>query len=1085
MNDRVNTVSDAALADRLSRLPAERQRVFRHLLAKDSERPLGPRPAGAPVPLTFGQQRLWLLDRLVPGNCAYNETNYLRFPYAVDVDALRFAINEIVRRHEILRTCFQFIDEQPRQVVAGALTVDIPLIDLRQLPAHEREAEALRLAAERSRVPFDLAQVPLVRASIYRLDGAEFLLAVTLHHIVCDGWSLGVLVVELLVLYLSRVTGKPSPLPNLPVQYGDFAVWQRQSSAAPGIVRQLSYWRRQLADLPRLDLPADRPRPAEFTFRGARQPLHISATRHDALRAFCKRENVTVFTVLLAAFYVLLHRYSGQDDLPVGSPIGGRHHKQLEPLIGHFVNPVVLRANLAGNPRFVELLAGVRDMVSAALANQDVAFDRIVEELQPARDKSRNPLFQITFQVFEVGAPGFAEEAVPPFVPVESGISKFDLAVELGVRDETALEGHIEYNTDLFDAWRIERLAAHYLTLLDGILADPSQRVSELPMLTREELHQLDGWNHTSSDYPRDKTIPQMFAAVAAVQPAAAAVRFGNAELSYRELSSLSDRVAHHLLARGVSRGEPVAVFLERGLDMPAVLLGILKAGAAFVPLDPGYPPARLSHMLSASGARHVVSVAAGAAQPPFAAEMIDVSAVLRADAPIDPPPLISAPEDIAYIMYTSGSTGVPKGVAVTHRNILRTVLNVRYLDWGQQASVLQFSSTSFDASTFEIWGSLLNGGVLVLHPPDSATLDSLGRFIADARIDILFMTTALFREMVERCPDYLRSVGQILTGGEAMRLSTAKAAWVALPRSRLANVYGPTECTTFATSFPITDPELLGGTVPIGRPIDNTSAFLLDRYGNRVPVGIPGELYLGGDGVAQGYWREPELTAESFVPDRFSGADGGRLYRTGDLAAFRPDGNIVFLGRRDRQIKLSGYRIELEEIEAVLEGHPDVAKAAVVVTGDDPPRLVAFVAASADARPTDLRDFLMARLPAYMVPAQVQVCDELPLTPTGKLDRAALEQQIAPVSGQGGKAPPRTATEIALANMWQELLRAEGIGLDDNFFDLGGHSLAATRLLSRVRDRFRVDVTMRSFFDRPTVGGLAELISAAGAAAE
>lgn len=1082
----MNNVSDASLAARLSRLPAERQQILRDLLAKQQVRPLGPRRPGEAVPLTFGQQRLWLLDRLVPGNFAYNETNYIRFPYALDVAALRWAVNEIVRRHEILRTRFPVVDEEPQQVVVAALTIDIPLVDLRQLPPNEREPEALRLAAEQSRAPFNLAEAPLLRASIYRLAADEYLLALTLHHMLCDGWSLGVFDFELFAHYWSHVAKKPQSLPELPVQYGDFALWQRQSSASSAVARQLDYWCRQLANLPTLDVPADRPRPAEFSFRGARQPLRIDGARYDALRTFCERENSTAFIVLLTTFYVLLHRYSGQEDLPLGTPVAGRNRKELQPLIGYFINTLVLRADLTGNPRFVELLARIRETVSAALANQDVPFDRIVEELHPPRDKSRNPLFQVTFQVFQTAsAQGSVKDELPPFVPVPSGIAKFDLAVEL-ILTGTELKGHIEYNTDLFEASRIERLLVHYLQLLDGILADSSLRISELPMLTAGELRQLDSWNATASDYPRHKTVPEVFEAVAAAQPDQPALCFGTSSLSYRELAGRANRVARHLLASNVSRGEPVAVYLERSLDMPAVLLGILTAGAAFVPLDPSYPAARLSYMLSASGARRVVTTTEGMARmPALPAETVNISIALDADEAVEALPVIPAPDDVAYIMYTSGTTGLPKGVAVTHRNILRTVLGVQYVDCRQRRSVLQFAPVSFDASTFEIWGSLLNGGVVKLHPPGPVTVEALGKFISDSQIDVMFITTALFREMVENCPHHLRSVGQIMTGGEAMSLSLAKTAWTALPRARLMNMYGPTECTTFATVFPMDDPSGFGPTVPIGRPVPNTSAFILDKYGNRVPAGIPGELYLGGDGVAQGYWREPELTAASFVPNRFNTADGERLYRTGDIAHFREDGNIVFLGRRDRQIKLSGHRIELAEIETTLQAHPEVTQAAVVVTDDDPARLVGFVVAPSNVQPADMRDFLLARLPAYMLPSQVQVRDSFPLTPVGKVDRTALMQQVIRMAGQGENTPPRTAIEKALAEIWEELLRAQGIGLNDNFFDLGGHSLAATRLLSRVRNQFNVDVTMRNFFDQPTLGGLARLITAAGAPAE
>jgi amino acid adenylation domain-containing protein len=1075
------TASESAFSDRLSRLSAQRQKVLQGLLAsRGGARPLAPRDPGAVVPLAFSQQRLWLLDRMMAGNAAYNETNYVRFPYALDVDALRRAIHEIVRRHEILRTTFEVVGDDPRQVVAPALVIDVPLVDLRQLTPDERVGEAMRQATAQSRVPFDLAKGPLIRASIYRLDVADHILALTLHHMICDGWSLGVFDVEMFTLYWSYIAGKPSPLPEPALQYGDYAVWQRQTSPFSQHDRELDYWRQKLAGLATLELPTDRPRPAEFSFRGARHPLHIDGERYKALLAFCERENATAFMVLLAVFYVLLHRYSGQDDIAVGSPIAGRNRKELEPLIGLFVNTLVLRGDLADDPSFSEVLARTRTVVSEALANQDVRLERIVEGLDVPRDLSRNPLFQVTFQVFQrPSAPGVRRDALLPFLPVASGSTKFDLSIEL-IWTETELKGHAEYNTDLFDAARIARMADHYLALLDAVLRDPAQRVSALPMLTAAELGAFEEWNATASDYPRDQSVPMVFAGIAAATPDAPAVRCGDVVISYRALASQAERLARQLGARGIRRGEPVAVHLERGPALPAALLAILQAGAVYVPVDPAYPRARIAHMLADSGARVTVTTAdlAGSLGE-LATEVIDVDAITDADDAAGPTPPDLSPDDLAYIMYTSGSTGTPKGVAVTHRNILRTVTGMHYANFGPGQTLLQFSPTSFDAATFEIWGSLLNGAALALPPPGPTTLDALGSYIRDQQVDIVFLTTALFREMIESCPHYLRGAKQILTGGEAMRPASAKAAWTALPRARLVNIYGPTECTTFATAYPITDPEALGAAVPIGRPIQNTTAHIFDRYGNRVPVGVPGELYLGGDGVAQGYWRQPDATAARFIADHLSGAPDARLYRTGDIACFRDDGNIVFLGRRDRQIKLSGYRIEPAEIEATLEAHPDVAQAAVLMTDDDPPRLVACIASQRALLPAALRDFLLARLPAYMVPTQFDVRPTLPLTPVGKVDRAALARELMPVAGDSENAPPTTPTEKALAEIWTALLRAENVGVRDNFFDLGGHSLAATRLLSRVRQRFQVEITMRSFFDRPTLGGLAELIDA------
>jgi amino acid adenylation domain-containing protein len=1083
----VPTQDKGAFARRVALLPPERQEALQKLLKQASgpSRTIPVRRRGERLPLTSGQQRLWLLDQMVPGNPAYNESNFLRFPYAVDVNALRRSINAVVSRHEILRTVFPVVDEEPVQRVIPELLVDIPLRDLRQLPAAEREQEALRLAAEQSLAPFDLAVGPLLRASLHRLNDAEYLLALTLHHMVCDGWSMGVFVVELFTFYYSLLMKRPSPLPDLPIQYGDFAVWQRRSIRAPHLLSQLAYWRRRLADLPTLELPTDRPRPAEFTFRGARHPLVINEPLHRALVALCEREGVTLFVLLITAFYVLLHRYTGQDDLAVGSAVAGRDRKEIEPLIGFFVNTIILRADLTGDPRLIELLRRVRETVFAAIANQDVAFERIVEELRPPRDKSRNPLFQISFQFFQrPTAKGVREEVLLPFMPVPSGIAKFDLSVEL-TWTENEVTGHVEYNTDLFDQGRIERLVGHYHRLLGGIVADPSCRISALPLLTpAEEQKALVEWNATASDYPRNESISQVFAGVAQAIPDAPAVRFGGATLSFRDLDRSANHIARRLIDHGVARGDPVGLYMERCLPLPAAILGILKAGAAFVPLDPSYPRERLAFILADSGAKAIVTTAAHAhGLTAFAAEVI-----LIVDAPVpedstDPTNLMAAPDDLACLMYTSGSTGRPKGAAVTHRNILRTVKGVRYVDLRPSQSILQFAPISFDASTFEIWGALLNGGTVVLHPPGLPSLHELGAFIRDARIDVLFLTTSLFRQMMEACPEHLRTVGQLMTGGEAMAVATARAAWTGLPRTRVFNIYGPTECTTFATIYEITNPDDIGSVMPIGRPIDNTTCYILDKYGNLVPIGVPGELYLGGDGVTHGYWRRPDLTSAAFVPNHFDHAVNGRLYRTGDVAAYREDGNILFLGRRDRQVKTHGYRIELAEIETVLESHPDVACAAVLSAAGEVAGLAAIVELRPGRQqtPQSLRQFLIERIPLYMVPSDVELRDQLPRTPVGKLDRDALAATVRlSRTGGGENAPPRLLTEKALAQIWEDLLMVEKVGIADNFFDLGGHSLAATRLLSRVRKQFQVDVTMRQFFDDPTIAGLAEAIASA-----
>jgi amino acid adenylation domain-containing protein len=1073
----------SSLAQRLAGLPSEKKEALERLLrAKIAQGPdLKRRAAGEPVPLAYGQRRLWLVDQLKPGTSAYNETNSLRFRFPLDLDVFRRAINEIVRRHECLRMSVHVVDGTPFQNIAPFLTVDVPLIDLRHLPAAERDAEALRLAVQQSSVVFDLSEGPLLRGALYRLEANDFLFVLTMHHMVCDGWSMGIFMVELLALYWSFVAGKPSPLPELEIRYGDYAVWQHRRLSPSSLQKQLTYWRERLRDLPNLQLPTDRPRPPEYSYRGARRRLEIAGTPYASLTALAERHNTTLFTVLLAVFAVLLHRYTEQEDIAIGAPSAGRSRKELEPLIGFFVNTLVMRLTVAGKATFLEVLDNVRRTTLEAQANQDVPFERLVEELQPKRDKSRNPLFQVMFQLFQApSAAGLRKELLLPFIPVDSGISKFDLAIEL-IWTEGAIQGHIEYNTDLFDASRIDRMVAHVHRLIEDVTADPTRRVSDLSLLTAEEENQLVvEWNKTSAAYPKDRTIPEIFLEQAQAAPEAPAVRFEGRTLSYRALQEKATGVAAALRSRGLRRGDLVGLYLDRCLELPAALLGILEAGGVYVPLDPAYPAERIAYLLADSGVGAVLTTSGRAEElRGFQGAVLAVDDLPAHGAGDAGPCAGTSATDVAYVMYTSGTTGQPKGVAVTHGNILRLVKNVRYVNFEGKQTVLQFAPISFDASTFEVWGCLLNGGTLAIHPAGVPSLEELGAFIKAEKINLLFLTTSLFAQMIEHCAADLRAVGQVVTGGEQLFVPVAKAAWKALPRSRIVNGYGPTECTTFACAYSVGRPETLEHSVPIGRPIENTTAYVLDRYGNVMPVGVPGELYLGGDGVAAQYWRRPELTAEKFVRDPF--VPGGRLYRTGDVACYREDGNLLFFGRRDRQVKLSGYRIELAEVEAAILSHTDVCAATAALTGTQEKRLSAFyeVHAGSTLSPAALRAYLSQRLPHYLVPSHFEVVDQLPLTPNGKVDTEALARRDPGASLQGQAfLTARNPTEEAVRDIWRELLQVERVGVTDNFFDLGGQSLLGTRILSRIRNAFGVRITMREFFDRPTIEGLAEILN-------
>jgi amino acid adenylation domain-containing protein len=1076
------------IAQRLAELtPEQRQKLHRLLRAKTAAGRLRKRSPGQRVPLTYGQERLWFLDQFSPGNPAYNETYSLRVQWALNTEAFRAAFNEIIRRHESLRMSIQVEDGEPAQDFAPQLTIDIPVVDLRQYAAPERSEVASRRAAEQNLIPFNLSSAPLVRAALYRLDSSDYLFVFTLHHIIFDGWSVAVLINELFSLYTSFTMGQRPALPELGIQYGDFAVWQRESVSSGVIDGQMAYWRRQLANLPALDLPYDRPRPPEVTYRGARCPILIAGAEFERLTAFAEQRGVTVFMLLLTVWSILLHRYTGQCDLPIGSPYGSRTHRELESLIGFFVETLVLRIDLSGNPTFEQALDRVKAVASAAFANASVPFERLVEEFQPVRDKSRNPLFQVMFQVYQASTAADAVEDEPSdvaFDTVDSGIAKFDLCIQLAFLG-SKVGGHIEYSTELFDRSRIERMIAHFQWLLRSALDRPQANVSSLEMLSPEEEDQIVRWNATTAPYPQERSIPQVFQKQCRLTPAATAVRFGGRCLTYAELDDASERIAYALADRGIRRGDLVGLFMERCQELAAVLLGILKAGAAYVPVDAGYPEERIRYLIQDSGVRVAVTDAVRAARlGGNLCKFIVAEEAIGSARPEEPFQDASAPTSVAYVMYTSGTTGEPKGVVVTHRNVIRLVKGVKYADFTDAPAVLQFAPVSFDASTFEIWGCLLNGGTLVVHPPELPSVEELADFIQTERISLLWLTTTLFRQMLQVAAPRLRAVRQLFTGGEVVPVSVARQSWEQLPRTRVVNGYGPTECTTFACTYEIPAPSVYGYSVPIGRPIENSTAYVLDQYGNPLPVGVPGELHIGGDGVSLGYWNRPELTEERFIPDPFAGT--GKLYKTGDMAAYREDGTLSYLGRRDRQVKVSGYRIELGEVESCLMRHAAVQAVAAVVEDAAEKRLAVFVEKKPGAAVTtaELRLFAADRLPAYMVPASCEVVDSLPVSPNGKVDFTALASLTKGTRGDSVEfVAPRNGTEQALADVWAEFLRVDRVGIYDNFFDLGGHSLIATRVLSRIRERFGARLTMKDFFGHPTIDGISGLLDSHAAA--
>jgi amino acid adenylation domain-containing protein len=1067
------------LASRLEDLsPAKRELLLRQLKKLKGEAPrpvLRPRAERlADFPLSYAQQRLWFLDQLEPGNPFYNLPGAVRLQGPLDEACLGRALSGVVARHESLRTGFPAIQGRPVQRVSPPAPFQLPVVDLTALPEALRRSAGRALAQAAVRRPFDLATGPLLRAVLLRLSADERILAFAVHHIVADGWSLRVLVRELTSLYQAFRQGLPSPLAALPMQYADYALAEREWLDGEALAPQLEFWRRQLAGLTgALELPADWPRPEAQTFRGARQAVVLSAGTVAALRELGQTEKATPFMVLLAAFAVLLHRYSGSEDVPLGTPITNRDRLETEGLIGFFVNTLVMRCDLAGDPGFRQLLARVRETTLGAFAHPDLPFERLVEELRPDRDLGRTPLFQVLFAYQSAAAEGRgASELSLEHLPVETGKSLFDLTLAL---DETPgrIAGAFEYNTDLFDAVRMRRMAGHLETLLAAVVREPDGRLSELPVLTTSERHQLAvEWTDTFRRHPGDLRLHERFEAQAARTPDEAAVVHGEIWVTYRELEARANRLARALVAAGAGRETRVGICLPRTPDLVASLLAVWKAGAAYVPMDPAYPEERLAYMLEDSGA--AVLVAGPGAADGLAAR---VSVVLRPDElagdeadDAGSPAVPGSVDDLAYVIYTSGSTGRPKGVAIAHASA--AVL----LDWAGEtfapadlAAVLASTSICFDLSVFELFVPLVHGGTVIL----AENALELPRLAAADRVTLLNTVPSALGELLRERP-LPSSVRTVCLAGEALRRGLVDRIYETLPGERVYNLYGPSEDTTYSTFTRVPRGD---GAPTIGRPVANTRAYVLDARGSLVPCGVPGEIWLAGDGLARGYLGRPELTAERFVPDPFAIAPGARAYRTGDLARWSPAGELEFLGRLDHQVKVRGFRIELGEIEVALERHPAVKRAAVLA-GPDGQSLVAWVAApeAAGLAPAELRAFLRARLPEHMVPALFVTLAALPLTANGKIDRQALgAQRPRPATaGVAGFVAPRNPAEELLAGIWEAVLGVEGVGAHDNFFDLGGHSLLATQMVSRMREAFAVELPLRTLFEAPTVAGLA-----------
>jgi amino acid adenylation domain-containing protein len=1067
-----------------------RQKLLEYLLEKEgisATKPIGRVARAGNLPLSPAQERIWFLEQLEPGTSTYTMGGALRLLGLLDVPALEGALNSIVVRHESLRTTYYGVDGKPVQVIADRCPLSVEIADLLNTGHRDSEAELQQRLSVDVRRPFDLERGPLIRVKLFRLAQEEHILLLTMHHIIGDAWSMGILVREMTQAYGAFCTHDAPPLPELAIQYADYAEWQREWFEGSTLEREVAYWKKQLGGkLPILDLPADRPRPATQSFNGAHLQANLPRHLLDGLKESSKRENVTLFMTLLAAFQTLLMRSTDQEDIIVGTPVAGRSRPETETLIGLFINTLVMRTDLSGNPTFRELLGRVRNVVLSAFEHQDLPFGKLVAELQPQRDLSHPPVFQVMMVMQNAPTPNLRLPGlVLTSVEIDSGVSKLDLTLEVK-ETEDGLTCRFEYNTDLFESATIERMAIGFRVVLEALVENPEQRIWGFFLLNEAERDQILRSNQTESAFPRGTCVHELIEEQAILSPQAIAVSFGELSLTYGELNARSNQLAHYLRSRGVRPETLVGVLLERSLDMVVGLLGILKAGGAYVPLDPSYPRDRISFMIEDS--RMPLVLTHREEVPELTAsgvEFIRLDSDGIAKESVDNPSRVATPDDLAYVIYTSGSTGKPKGVQIPHCAVVNFLTSMRR-EPGMAAEdvLLAVTTLSFDIAGLELYLPLTVGARIVIASRE-ATIDAtkLGRLLLSSGATVMQATPATWRMLIEAGWEGDRRL-KILCGGEALPRDLADKL---LTRSAsLWNLYGPTETTIWSAVHKVSFQE---GPVVIGRAIANTQMYVLDRQRNLVPIGVRGELHIGGVGLARGYWNRPELTAEKFIPDPFRSTSGAQLYKTGDLVRQLPDGTIEFLGRIDHQVKIRGFRIELGEIETILQLHPDVQEC-VVATREDAPgdhRLVAyFVPAGPEAPPIHhLRAHLRQALPEHMLPSAFVSLGKLPLTPNGKLDRRALP---APDETRPQLdvtyALPRNEIEKSIALIWQQILRVERVGRDDNFFDLGGHSLLMVQVHSAIRKSFPTDVSMIDMFRYPTVGRLAEYLGH-GAGAE
>lgn len=1046
-------------------------------------------------PLSFPQRMFWLLEQTAPEEAVYNLPRAFKIGGPLDVQLVRVVFQALLRRHDILRTSFTAQDGELFQRVHDDIDIEVNVRDLSHLPLSMAEVEALKIASEEARKPFNLEHPPLLRVVLLRLHPEEHILVLVMHHIITDGWSISILFRDIAELYGEVARGwQPRHVPSS-VRYTDFAEWQQQFVDGPP-AKEIVFWKNNLHGCPALlELPTDRPRPAVQSHRGSIERFRIDNVQTEKLKELCVGEGITPYMALLAILQVLLSRYSGKYDIPVGTPVAGRNHPEITNLVGCFVNTLVLRGDLSGNPRFHELLARVRAVALEAYAHQELPFELLLAGLKCERTPSNTPLFQVMFVLQNVPKqvirlPGLVLEELE----LHSGLAKFDMTLEI-VEDEDGLYCQLEYRSDLFERSTIERMARHFQNLLSSAIENPACPITELNLLGEFERKQLlVDWNATTAEYQQDLTIPRAFEEQVRRSPDAVALTEPGRYISYSELDRSANQLAHALVARGVQPETPVGIYLKRSADAIVALLAVLKAGAFYVPLDTSQPKHRLHLLVSACNCEIALTDRALRYDLPDFVEclLLDADQAFWRSQPETVPDCRIG--ELAYMIFTSGSTGVPKGVVGTHRATMnRLEWMYRTYPFSSAEVCCQKTALGFVDSIWEIFGPLLRGVPNVIIPAELLIdPEKLLALLARARVTRIVLVPTLLSVLLEHAADLGSRVPMLklwTASGEYLSVELTKRFLSACPEAVLLNLYGSSEVAGDAIFYEVGDITGLS-TIPIGKPIANTQAYILDEFLQPVPIGAPGMLYIGGECLAKRYWGRPDLTSERFIPNPF-GAKSDRLFATGDRVRFLPDGNIEYLGRLDTQIKLRGFRVDLGEIEANLVAHPSVRQAAVTVTGGDADRrqLVAFVVGRDEAAPPlqQLRDFLGARLPQYMVPAVFVELTDLPLLPSGKVDRGSLSTPPSAVGHAGEKLAPRNDVETRLASIWRELLGVGELGVTENFFALGGDSLLAMQVLARVRKVFEVEISIRSLFDRPTIEELAREIERAkttGAAA-